>query len=156
MPALRNPKYEIFAQNIAAGVGQDAAYVKAGYKRNKGNSSSLKQKTEVQNRIAELLEKRADNTLQKTTTEILYTREMLLAELDEARTIALENKQTSAAVSASIGKARILGLIIDRREVGDAGAFDGMTDEELLREIEKKGQEIGVGPRLVVDNEGEA
>ena len=28
---------------------------------------------------------------------------------------------------ATLGKAKILGLIIDRREVGDVGAFDNMT-----------------------------
>jgi len=31
-----------------------------------------------------------------------------------------------------MGKAKILGLIIDRREVGDVGAFDNMTDEQLV------------------------
>ena len=29
-------------------------------------------------------------------------------------------------------KAKILALIIDRREVGDGGAFDGFTDEQLV------------------------
>jgi hypothetical protein len=28
------------------------------------------------------------------------------------------------------GKAKLLGLITDRREVGDVGAFDHLTDEE--------------------------
>ena len=35
-----------------------------------------------------------------------------------------------------MGKAKICGLIVDRREVGDAGAFDHMTDEELVRGYE--------------------
>ena len=38
--------------------------------------------------------------------------------------MALDKDRPSAAVSATIGKARVLGLIIDRREVGDVGAFD--------------------------------
>jgi|RhiMetdeSRZDD1v2_1073273.scaffolds.fasta_scaffold3392457_1 hypothetical protein len=37
-------------------------------------------------------------------------------------------------VMATLGKAKILGLIIDRREVGEAGAFDNMTDEQLIEE----------------------
>ena len=37
-----------------------------------------------------------------------------------------------------MGKARILGLIIDRREVGDPGAFDDKTDEELMEEAKKR------------------
>jgi hypothetical protein len=48
--------------------------------------------------------------------------------------------------------ARVLGLIIDRREVGEAGAFDDMTDEELVREATKMARELGIaGPRLVED-----
>ena len=39
-----------------------------------------------------------------------------------------------------------------RREVGDAGAFDALTDEELVREAAKKARELGIaGPRLVED-----
>jgi hypothetical protein len=51
--------------------------------------------------------------------------------------------------------ARILGLIIDRREVGEAGAFDGLTDAELMERATKKAEELGVPgpPRLVVDND---
>ena len=52
--------------------------------------------------------------------------------MEEARKLALKRGQPSAAVQASMGKARILGLIIDRREVGDPGAFDSKTDEELM------------------------
>ena len=58
-----------------------------------------------------------------------------------------------------MGKARILGLIIDRREVGDVGAFDGMTDEELVAEGAKLARELGVaGPRNiddVIDDDGQ-
>ncbi|MFZ0262207.1 MAG: hypothetical protein WAL36_19845 [Pseudolabrys sp.] len=49
--------------------------------------------------------------------------------------------------------ARVLGLIIDRREVGDAGAFDDMTDEELMQEAEKRARELGIaGLHLVEDD----
>jgi hypothetical protein len=51
----------------------------------------------------------------------------LLGYLEEARAIALE-KDNSAAVTSATGRWReFLGLIIDRREVGDAGAFDHLT-----------------------------
>ncbi|MGA8954468.1 MAG: hypothetical protein WB503_03635 [Pseudolabrys sp.] len=53
----------------------------------------------------------------------------LLGELEEARQLALKLGQASAAVAATMGKAKIRGLIIDRREVGEAGAFDALTDE---------------------------
>ena len=48
---------------------------------------------------------------------------------------------------------RVLGLIIDRREVGDVGAFDGFTDEQLVEEAAKRARELGIaGPRLVEDD----
>ena len=36
-----------------------------------------------------------------------------------------------------MGKAKITGLIIDRREVGNVGTFDDMTDEELVEEARR-------------------
>ena len=49
--------------------------------------------------------------------------------------------------------ARILGLIIDRREVGNVGAFDHMTDEELISAAARKARELGIaGPREVEDD----
>jgi hypothetical protein len=55
-----------------------------------------------------------------------------------ARQVALRLRQASAAVAATMGKAKILGLIIDRREVGDVGAFDHLTDEQLVEEAAKR------------------
>ena len=51
-----------------------------------------------------LLQERAKGTLQKTISEVHYTREVLLAELEEARKMAIRKDQPSAAVSATIGK----------------------------------------------------
>ena len=67
----------------------------------------------------------------------------LLEELEEARKLALKRGQPSAAVQASMGKARILELIIDRREVGDPGAFDDKTDEELMEEARNRAAALG-------------
>ena len=67
-------------------------------------------------------------------------------ELEEARQPALKRGQVSAAVQASMGKARILGLIIDRREVGDPGAFDDKTDEELMEEAKRRAAALGLPP----------
>jgi hypothetical protein len=55
-------------------------------------------------------------------------------------------------VAATIGKAKIRGLIIDRREVGEAGAFDALTDEELVEKAARLARSLGIaGPRLVED-----
>jgi hypothetical protein len=43
-----------------------------------------------------------------------------------------------------MGMAKILGLIIDRRETGDVGAFDKMTDEELVEAVRKSANDLGL------------
>ena len=68
--------------------------------------------------------------------EVETTREKILGELEEARQIAKKARNGSAMAMASLGKAKVQGLIIDRREVGDVGSFDGKTDEELMERHE--------------------
>jgi hypothetical protein len=153
MPVLSNSKHEIFAQDLAAGVDIQKAYVSAGYKPNKTDPYTIKKKREVQERINELLQERANGQLQKTISEAHYTRDTLLGYLEEARQLAMEKGNPTAVVSATIGMSRVLGLIIDRREVGDAGAFDHLTDEELVARAVKKARELGIaGPREVEDD----
>jgi hypothetical protein len=41
------------------------------------------------------------------------------------------------------GKAKLTGLIIDRREVGSPGEFANMTDEELVEQARRQAQELG-------------
>jgi hypothetical protein len=73
--------------------------------------------------------------------------------LEEARKLALKRGQASAAAQCVMGKARLLGLIIDRREVGDAGAFDHLSDEELVALAAQKARALGIaGLRLVEDD----
>ena len=52
----------------------------------------------------------------------------------------------SAFGGASMGKAKICGLIIDRREIGDPGAFDDKTDEELMEEARNRAVALGLLP----------
>ena len=44
------------------------------------------------------------------------TAERLLGELEEARNLALSLGQAGAAVAASMGRAKLCGLLVDRRE----------------------------------------
>jgi hypothetical protein len=64
----------------------------------------------------------------------------LALELDESRRLALELGQCAAAISATMGKARLLGMLVEKREVGAPGAF---TKAEALDDIERKhGREV--------------
>jgi hypothetical protein len=37
-----------------------------------------------------------------------------------------------------------LNVSTNRREVGDAGAFDGLADEELMKQTEEQARELGL------------
>ncbi|TIW37182.1 MAG: Terminase small subunit, partial [Mesorhizobium sp.] len=113
MPILRNPRHERFAQGIAKGLSGKAAYVEAGY-RSTGNAAEVGAAKLVRNgkiaaRIAELQARQV--------RRLDVTVESIVAELEEARGAALAHKQLAAAVAASLGKAKLLGLIVDRAEI---------------------------------------
>ena len=50
----------------------------------------------------------------KKLSEIEAAKQQLVEELEAARLVALETKSSAAMVSASIGKAKILGLISEK------------------------------------------
>src|SRR5689334_2319091 len=110
MPPLENARHEAFAQNVASGMSLVEAYEQAGYDRNYGNAVRLKGNEKVADRIAELQDEAKERTL--------VTVERLTAELEEARRLALEVSNPSAAVSATMGKAKLNGLLVDKAEVG--------------------------------------
>ena len=145
MPVLKNARRKIFAQSVANGKMLAEAYKEAGFiPGDKGNPSRLRNKTD--RRISELLSKRASKVIEKVAIEIEYTREKLLGELEHARQVAEKARNGSAMAMATLGKAKILGLIIDRREVGDVGAFDHLTDDELVEEAKKRAAALGLPP----------
>ena len=149
MPVLSNAKHELFCQHLALGKTASEAYELAGYKPSRSNASVLRAKQNISDRLSEILQE----SERKVVQQIEYTRDSILAELEEARLYAIEWKQSSGAWQAAMAKAKILGLIIHRREVGDVGAFDGHTDEQLVQEAARRARELGIaGPRLVEDD----
>ena len=64
------------------------------------------------------------------------TVEDLLAELEEARKLAIDTEAPAPAVSATMGKAKLLGF--DKQLVEHSGTiqFSDMTEEDLDRRIE--------------------
>lgn len=113
MPILRNPRHERFAQGLAKGLCGKAAYCEAGY-QSTGNAAEVGAAKLVRNgkiaaRVAELQARQ----VQRLDVSV----ESIVSELEEARAAALAHKQLAAAVAASLGKAKLLGLIVDRTEV---------------------------------------
>lgn len=110
---LKNARHERFAQELAKGKSVDDAYAAVGYTPNRGNAARLKAKEGILSRLTELQVR----TAEKATT----TAADIAAQLDEDRSFARNLKQAAAAVSASLGKAKVLGLIIDRAKVEHEG-----------------------------------
>lgn len=124
MPPLRNARHERFAQELAKGKSADASYQAAGYREHRGNAARLSAKESVTARLAELQERAA------VRTEI--TVERLTAMLLEDREFAREVGQAGPARAATETLARLHGKMVDRKEVGQPGDFERMTDEELV------------------------
>jgi hypothetical protein len=135
MSPLSNSRHEKFAQELATGRSAADAYLRAGYKANYGNCIRLKGNERVAARIAEL------KGIGAARAEVTIA--SLVNELDQARTEALRLGQVSAAVAATMGKAKVTGQIIDRAEVGKPGEFDSMTEKELLEFIVSNIKELG-------------
>ena len=70
------------------------------------------------------------------------TVDRILNEYEEARIMATEQAKPEAMLSASEKKAKLVGLLVDRREVGNAGEFEQLTDIGEI--LEKVRQEAGL------------
>ena len=107
---MLTPKQEKFAQVYIETGNASEAYRQAYSTKGKSenyvavNASKLLDSTNVALRVDEL---KAEHQQRHNVTV-----DSLLAELEEARTVAMtsEKPQSAAAVSATMGKARILGL----------------------------------------------
>jgi hypothetical protein len=108
MPVLKNARHESFAQALVTGKTADEAYESAGYKPHRGNASTLRSNQIISDRVAELQQKAAE--------KVGVTIKSLTDELEEARAIAITEKQSSAAVAATMGKAKLHGLIIEKKQ----------------------------------------
>ncbi len=56
------------------------------------------------------------------------TVDRILNEYEEARTLAISQGEAGTMLTASEKKAKLVGLLVDRREVGNAGEFEQLTD----------------------------
>jgi phage terminase small subunit len=127
---LKNSRHERFAQELAKGHSQVGAYKLAGYVEDRTAASRLSTNANVVARVLELKKKAAERTI-VTVADIAQ-------QLDEDRVFARELENPSAAITATIGKARVLGLLEDKSKVDittagqplGLGAFYGNLNSE--------------------------
>jgi phage terminase small subunit len=110
-----NARQERFVQHlVVGGMNATAAYKASGYAGKtdgtaRAGASELLTNPNVKSRLAELQRQAAQKAV--------VTAESIADELDIAFRLAFENKQAAACVAASMGKAKLFGLIVDRAEV---------------------------------------
>lgn len=147
MPALKNPRHERFAQELAKGETADHAYVAAGFKANRGNAATLKANQNISDRVAELQDRAAER--------VLVTTESLIKEAADIQTKALQAGQFSAAIGALTAKAKLAGKWVERSETGSPGDFERMTDDELERYVSAEARALGVRATGVAASSGQ-
>lgn len=114
MPQLDNPQHERFCQSVASGKSHKDAYIRAGYKlpkddRGAGNATRMAKRPHIAARIKEIQAHQA--------ARIGVTVDKLVAQLDRMYNLAAKVKHPAAGVGAVMGKAKLLGLIIEKAEV---------------------------------------
>ncbi|WP_329845716.1 terminase small subunit [Stenotrophomonas sepilia] len=73
---------------------------------------------------------------QKVAKKAEVTVDSLMAELEQARKLALKEKQASAAVTATMGKGKLAGLLVEKhKHSGAIGTYDlkNLSDDDLDR-----------------------
>lgn len=130
MPALRSLRRERFCQMVIEGSKygwtQDVCYLKAGY-RGSGhgcavNASKLLKATDIQERIRELTA--------PAVKKARVTADTLAEQFDAVFNGAMGSAQFGPAGAAAAAKAKLLGFMRERLELGSVGEFDGTTSAE--------------------------
>lgn len=139
---LKNARHERFAQERLKGASVEEAYALAGFRPHSGNAARLSGNESVRARIADL-QARAAEKAEITAADIAR-------QLDEDREFAKANKHSAAAVSATLGKAKILGLMPERHEhTGKNGGpieYRDLGEEEIDARLAALAKEHGPKP----------
>jgi hypothetical protein len=130
---MQNIRHEKFVRNWVKHQNATRAYAEAGYNTTtqralEVNASRLLRHAEVQRRIQEIR--------RQMSTRTRITVESLLQDLADDRKLARDLGQTSAAIQATQLAARLVGLLVDRKETGAPGEFAQLqTTEEVLAKV---------------------
>ncbi len=155
MPKLSNPKQELFAQNVASGMGSLQAYQAAGYSNNAQAASNLLALDKVKSRVDELTERRLAiiekaefKAIERAAHKLSLSKEYVLGRLMDvvessmSSVLTTEGKYNAGAASAANKSLQLLGshlgLWIDRKEIGSAGEFRALDAKEVKGVIEQR------------------
>lgn len=129
MPALRNPRHERFARLLHRYGNARRAYAESGYNARQPRTP---RETSPLDRCATRLSKHVQvkERLQELTAMAAKRHEItvdtLLDDLETDRRLAHQAAQSGAAVAATMAKAKLLGLVVERKEAGAPGEFSNL------------------------------
>ena len=127
---LKNTRWERMALHVANGGEMRDACVEQGYKNPRSDASRfMKPDHPVRLRLDFLRDATAEKVMQAAQATGV-TMNDIIRQLDEDREMAREKGQASAMVSATMGKAKVLGLVVDKSEHA-MKKIDDMTEDEL-------------------------
>ncbi|MGE8288679.1 MAG: terminase small subunit [Stenotrophomonas sp.] len=124
------PKQQRFVQEYLKDHNGTQAAIRTGYseKTAKQQGSRLLTNADVQTAV------RAGQKKVARKNEV--TVDSLMVELEQARKLALKEKQASAAVTATMGKGKLAGLLVEKhKHSGAIGTYDlkNLSDDDLDR-----------------------
>jgi hypothetical protein len=133
MPAIKNPKHELFAQALAKGMSQVDAYEAAGYEPDMPNAQRLTRNDKVQTRVRELQGRAAA----RAEISVVYLTEKVLSLAKAAEDIPQSPAAIQAALASYMGVAKLNGLIIDRT-INERKDTVDLTRAELMDLIRQR------------------
>lgn len=138
---LRNPRHELYAQGVAAGLRHHEAYMEAGYKCT--NKVSL---TQACKRLHAdpTIKRRIEELLKASAAKSELTRKNILDRIFQDWELARKLGQVPAALKAAELMGREMHkMFTERKEVGGPGDFDNKSEEELKEIIKKELGDLG-------------
>ena len=138
MPALQNVRHERFAQNIATSTkttwSNGRCYSEAGFKTDNRSADACAARLLTNANVSARIEELLAPIVQKTRTTV----DTLAAQLDAVFDGASGDRQWGAAGSAAALKAKLLGFMREKIEVGGPGAFVPQTVDEVLERVSRE------------------
>jgi hypothetical protein len=158
-------RHELFAQGLAKGLTQHAAYAEAGYKPNRGGASRLASNVNIINRVAELTARRVD----KVVLSKQYVLEATIENAEKAigrRPVKITRRvkrddegvnethevfvyEPAAANQALRMLGSEVGMYTERKELKITNEYKDWTDEQLAKKLIEIGQQVLLGGPVI-------
>ncbi len=136
---LRNPRHELYAQGLAAGLTRAESYIKAGFK---GKLPAIAASCLERNHPN--IPKRVSELLKNSAARAELSRKDILDRILEDWGLARKLGQTASALKAAELYGReVHKMFTERKEIGGPGDFDNKTEAELREMIENDIRDLG-------------